>query len=225
MCRENPEMKILVCSCDKNADTWEPFYHCMEKYWPDHPEVLYLTETIDNRHYRTFKENFPIDQWTWRVQRMLRKVDTDKVLLMMDDCFIRRPVDTEKLEYAMSFLNGNVANVNLERSWDEHDEPYAEGIKKRRHGAMYEVSIMCGIWQTWCLDLIMAGNHSPWEVEASQDNCGFDFLITTDGNVIDFGYARTWVPFGISRGKWCREVVPFFEHEGIQVDYSKRGMW
>ena len=39
-------MKILVCSCDKNNDLWELFYHCMEKYWPDHPEVIYSTETV-----------------------------------------------------------------------------------------------------------------------------------------------------------------------------------
>lgn len=50
-------MKILVISCDKYGDTFEPFHHCMEKYWPDHPEIFYSTETVKNPYYETICKN------------------------------------------------------------------------------------------------------------------------------------------------------------------------
>lgn len=55
-------MKILVCSCDKNVDLFLPFHHCMEKYWPTHPEIIYSTESVDNPYYRTVRKNYPLTQ-------------------------------------------------------------------------------------------------------------------------------------------------------------------
>ena len=219
------DLTIVVCSCDSYEDTWEPFRHCIEKYWRGHPEIIYKTETKDNPYYRTVRTNYPIEQWTRGVREALDYVETSKVLLMMDDCFIRRPVDEERLEDALHLLQGNVANVNLERSWDPEDTHYHTGIKRRHHGSQFEVSIMCGLWQKECLYNVMSIDGSPWDVEQAQNNCNYDYLINAGEDIIDFGYVRTWVPFGISRGKWCLEILPFFEHERITIDYTKRGIW
>ena len=54
-------MKIVVFSCDACADTFEPFYKCMEKYYPNHPEIIYITETIKNPYYKTICKNYPLD--------------------------------------------------------------------------------------------------------------------------------------------------------------------
>ena len=48
-------MVILVCSCDKDGDLFEPFHHCIEKYYPEHPEIIYATETIKNPYYKNNK--------------------------------------------------------------------------------------------------------------------------------------------------------------------------
>ena len=40
------QIKILVASCDKNEDLFAPFKYCIEKYWSNHPEIIYSTETI-----------------------------------------------------------------------------------------------------------------------------------------------------------------------------------
>ena len=42
-------MIILVASCDKNGDIFEAFHHCIEKYWKNHPEIIYATETLIKR--------------------------------------------------------------------------------------------------------------------------------------------------------------------------------
>ena len=222
--QEGKQMKILVLSCDKYADTFIPFHHCMEKYWEGHPEVIYKTETIDNPFYKTIKANYPIQQWTKGVREVLSQIDDEQILLMMDDCFIRRPVNKARIKYASENLKGNIANINFEKSWDIWDAPTdLVGFRRRCKGRPYEVSIMCGLWDKEKLINVLKKEGSPWDVEWYQNNCGYDFLINDGDFIIDWGY-QTWIPSGISRGKWCREVVPFFESEGIEIDLTERGI-
>ena len=72
-------MKILVCSCDKDEDIFYAFHHCMEKYYPEHPEIIYATETIKNPYYKTISINYPLELWTKRIRETLRLIEDDKI--------------------------------------------------------------------------------------------------------------------------------------------------
>ena len=218
-------MKILVLSCDKNEDTFEPFHHCMEKYWKNHPEIIYTTETIKNPYYKTINKNYPIEKWTRRIRETLQEIDDNEILIMIDDCFIRKQVDEERIEYVRSNLKGNIAMFNFEKTFDSNDiESNLKGFKKRQHGANYEVSIMCGLWNKEKLLNVIAEDSNPWEVEGKQNNCGYDYLINSGDYIIDWGY-ETFIYTGICKGKWCKNIVPFFEKEGIKIDYERRGFY
>lgn len=218
-------MRIIVLSCDKNSDIWEPFHHCMEKYYPGHPEVVYYTEMAQNPFYRTIAIPHTLDRWTEGLRQFLGQLDDDHVLLMVDDCFIRRPVDYDRIEDAVALCTDNVALMNFEKHWDFRDEPSPfPGWMKRRHGSQYEVSIMCGVWDRRKLMQVIEPVSNPWDVEYNQNNCGFDYLINSWDYIIDWGY-KTFVPCNLVKGRWAREVIPFFAAEGIQMDYSKRGFY
>ena len=216
-------MKIFVTSCDKNRDIFEPFHHCIEKYWPHHPEVIYNTETVENPYYKTICTDYPLNLWTKRTREALKQINDNKILLMADDCFIRRPVDIDRLDYACQHLGGNTASFNMEKSFDANDkETDLEGFKLRTKDSLYEVSLMCGLWDRNKLIEILERDCDPWTIETHQDSKSYDYYINSGDDIIDFGYV-TWHPMGLRRGKWRREVVPFFEKEGIKVDYSIRG--
>ena len=216
-------MKILVCSCDKDEDTFEAFHHCMEKYWKNHPEIIYTTESIINPYYKTICKNYPLDKWTKRIRETLNEIDDDQILIMIDDVFLRNPVDEERIKYACDNLKGNIAMFNFEKAFDSNDEDTnLEGFKKRKHGACYEISIMCGLWDKQKLLNVIAEDSDPWQVEYKQNNCNYEYYINSGDYIIDWGY-KTWHYVGICKGKWCREIIDFFEKEGIKVDYEKRG--
>lgn len=216
-------MIILVLSCDKNTETFEAFHHCMEKYWPEHPTIIYYTESKHNPFYRTISVKHELFQWTKGVKKVLSRIEDEQVLIMIDDCFIRRPVDSKRVKEAAEILKDNIALLNFEQTWDEKDEltPYP-GWKRRTHGSRYEVSIMCGLWQRDKLMQVLEPESDPWEVEYRQNTCGYDYYINSGDLIIDWGY-RYGKPAGICKGKWCREIVPFFEAEGISMDYSIKG--
>lgn len=216
-------MKILVLSCDKNEDTFEPFYHCMEKYYPNHPEIIYATETIKNPYYKTISKNYPIESWSRRIRETLNEIYDNEILIMIDDCFIRNKVDIDRIEYARKCLGGNIAMFNFEKSFDSNDiDSEYIGFKKRKHGSVYELSIMCGLWQKKALLDILEKDSDPWSIEYKQDTKGYDYYINSGEYIIDWGY-KSFIFTGICKGKWCRNVIPFFEKEGIVIDYEKRG--
>ena len=218
-------MKILVLSCDKNEDIFEAFHHCIEKYWKGHPEIIYSTETKQNPYYKTINYDYPLDKWTIRVRKTLSDIDDEQILIIMDDCFIRQPVDKKRITYASKNLKGNIATFCFEKSWDEYDEETSlKDFKKRQHGRPYEVCINCGLWQKDKLIDVLSRDTNPWEIELNQDNRGYDYYINSGDYIIDWGY-ETWIPTGLFKGKWCRNIIPFFEKEGIKIDYEKRGFY
>lgn len=216
-------MTITVLSCSLNGDLFYPFRHCIEKYWPNHPEVVYYTDGIINPFYKTIAIEHDLSEWTRGLRDFLSRINDDKILLMIDDIFIRRPVDTERIEYAAEHLTGNIAMMNFEKSWDVNDSPtYLEGWKCRKHGSDYEVSLMCGLWQKEALIKVISRDCDPWTIELEQEPYDFCYYINSGDYIIDWGY-RTFKPVGLVKGKWARECVDFLTGEGIYLDWYKRG--
>lgn len=215
-------MKILVLSCDKNADLFEPFKICIEKYWKNHPEIIYTTETVKNPYYKTITKDIPFDMWTKRIRETLKEIDDDKILLMMDDGFIRQPVDTKRIEYVEKNLKGNIALFNFEKSFDSADKPSQyEGFKIKNPRGIAITSLFCGLWQKDKLMQILNITCQPWEIERLNIAFDFEYYINSGDFIIDVGYTFP-KPFGLYRGKWCKETRDFFEKEGIEMDYSTR---
>jgi hypothetical protein len=65
----------------------------MEEYYPNHPEVIYFTESVKNPYYKTISIPHELNEWTKGVREFLKWIDDDVVLFMIDDLFIRKPGD------------------------------------------------------------------------------------------------------------------------------------
>ena len=217
-------MKIVVFSCDNCKDTFYPFYKCMEKYYPNHPEIIYITETIKNPYYKTICKNYSFDLWSKKIREAIKEIDDDKLLIMTDDAFIRQPVDVKRIEYVANNLKGNIAMFNFEKSFDSDDKPSKyEMFKEKNKQGIAVNSLMCGMWQKDKLLDVLNITCQPWEIERLNIAVG-DYYINSGDFIIDIGY-KFQQPFSITKGKWAREIVSFFEKEGIEIDYSVRGFY
>ena len=159
--------KILVMSCDKNEDLWLPFHHCIEKYWKDHPEIIYSTETKINTYYKTICVNTPISCWTYRVYETIKKLECDNILLMVDDIFLRDYVNGEQINYIENFINFNIASFNFERSFDSGDKPLFqhEDILIRNNNGKFKLSLMCQLWKRKAMLKLFQEPLDPWTFE------------------------------------------------------------
>lgn len=211
---------VLVLSCDKNEDLWYPFHYCIEKYWKNHPEVIYKSETKENPYYPTLLANYPLEIWSKGIRECLEKIKDDRVLLMVDDIFIREPVNEKRLQYVLDNFRG--ACINFEKAFPGDIETELDGIKMKPKGCPFEVSIMCGLWDRKSLIKVLSENYDPWSIEIRNNGYGMDFYINSGEDIINWGYTfGKW--FGIQKGKWCKEALNFFRKEGVDIDYEKRG--
>ena len=220
-------MTIIVLSCSKNEELFEPFHHCMEKNFPNHSEIIYFTDGIINPYYKTIPIQMSFDKWTKGLREFLNQIPDEQILLMIDDCFIRNPVDETRIIQASEILHleKNAALMNFEKAWDDTDElTEYEGWKKRQHGSLFEVSIMCGLWDRQKLLKVIERDCEPWTIELEQEGYGFDYYINAGDYIIDWGY-KPFKPCGVVKGKWTRECMDFLKSEGLEVDYSKKGFY
>lgn len=217
--------KIVVMSCDKNQDLFEPFYKCMEKYWHNHPEIIYSTETVVNPYYKTICRNLPIDQWTRRVCDTVRDLPCRNILLMVDDIFLRDYVDNATIWKLCDLVVNDVAALNFEKSFDPYDLPLLPNILVRNIGGKFKLSCMCQLWQKKVLLKVFNKRYNPWKFENRNEHMNYLYLITKNGDYIKWGRKDNDYRFGVIQGKWAYECKEFFEKEGIEMDYSKRGFW
>lgn len=216
--------KIVVMSCDKNQDLFEPFHYCMEKYWENHPEIIYSTESIVNPYYKTICNNLPIEKWTKRVYELVKTLRCDKVILMIDDLFIRDYVNNFYIERIGDNIGGIVASFNFEKSFDNNDIPLGDFVCIRNPKGKYKTSVMCQMWNRKALLDLFNCEKDPWTFEQDNNGKNYIFLISRKGDFINWGYGdRKW--FGIRKGKWCKECKDFFDKENIEIDYSIRGFY
>lgn len=219
-------IKILVASCDKNQDTFFIFHRCMDKYWSNHPEIIYSTESIENRYYKTIQKNYPLSQWTRRIRETAQEIDSEYILLMVDDLFLRKPVDNRTINSLPKMFSENTAAFNFEKTFDPFDIPVNGLYSKRNPVGPYKTSAMCQLWNREKLIKVLNDDLDPWQFERHNNHFNYEYLISNTGDIIDFGYYdnkgnKKW--FGLHNGKWCKEDVTFFKIEGFNIDFLKRG--
>ena len=217
-------LKIIVMCCDNNADTFEPFYHCMEKYWPNHPEIIYSTETVTNPYYKTVTKNYPISQWTKRIRETVEAEDATHFLLMCDDIFIREPVDDSFIRSLCNYVKDDIAILSLNKSWDKNDKAFNDILTERHKAGKWQLSLSDSIWSKQAIIDLFDYDTDPWDFETKNLYKNYRCLAARNRCFINRG-SYCGERFALHRGKWCWECKLFFDKEGIKMDYDKRGFY
>ena len=220
-------MQIVVLSCDKNKDLWTPFYHCMEKYWPSHPTVTYVTETEHNPYYNTINANYPIEKFTKRIRESVSKIEDNYILLMCDDIFIRESVNTEVIDSLINYFDDNTAAINFENHFDKKDLPLDNIVMLRHDEGKYKTSLMIQLWNKTKLLSVLAGiDTDPWNFEQLNNHKGYRYLVNANPHkgLLNFGKVDRIYDWGIVQGKWTYECVNFLRNEGLDINFESRGI-
>ena len=206
-------------SCDKNQDLWMIFNHCIKKYWPDHPEIIYSTETKVNPYYRTICKNLNVNHWTERVKKTVEEIDDDQILLMCDDVFIKEPVTWVDI-----VIPEGVASVNLQVANDQSWEDLGNNLICLDDKAKYKTSVMCSLWDKKKMLNVFDCFLDPWTFERANMDKGYKYcrlkepVLKWDGEVCG-------KIFGVFRSKWVRRTAEFLSNEGLNIDFDKRGYY
>ena len=205
-------MQILVLSCDKYEPCWKPFFTLLEKYYPGHPKTFLVTETKTCPYCETI--NINSDKWGIRFKGALNQLTDDDVLVMLDDFFIRGPVDAERISKIKT--NNEIMCYNFEQ---DYREPLIK-LKEwdiQKNNQIYLNSCQPTVWNRKLLIERLDDNKTPQEWETTIINSPYIHFINNQGYIIDIGYRHQplSIGWGITRGKIAKECITFLEKEGL----------
>lgn len=231
-------LTVLVNSCDSYEDLWFPFFILFRKYWEDKSVRLLLnTETKSFSMTGLDIECIQCNERKYgaRMLNALSKVNTEYVLILLDDFFLRRTVDLCRIreiiqwmdeDRDIAYFNSDCTNVYAD--WEVDKYP---GFRRIPPGSEYVLNLQAAIWRTDVLKKYWKPDISPWEWEEFSNilttyEKKYKFYCTTawENAFCDYGYKPDGM--GVFRGRWVvQDVKPLFEKENIEIDFSIRGYY
>jgi hypothetical protein len=88
---------VLVMSCRRFEQAWEPFFILFKRFWPDCPYVVYLG-TDSGSHPQAMTLSTGIDfGWGSVCLNALEGIGADRVIMFQEDFLITAKVDNTKV--------------------------------------------------------------------------------------------------------------------------------
>ena len=207
---------VLVCSCDKYADILPPFAALWRRFWPDCPfETVLVTESDPG--IAGFDRVVACGRggtWCSRLVRGLDAVRTPYVLMLCDDYFLFKGVDTarflSRLSQMQAFGAANLRLIPNPKPGAANASPFGHGTDLFRYKPLtaYSIATQSGIWERGFLRSLADGRASIWEFEryGSFDDrtLGSTLLVTPTKEFpfVDAVHKGHWERFGLDV---CRE--------------------
>ena len=239
------DYSILVNTCDKFEDCWYPFFQLFSVYWPEYSGTVYLNTEYKDFHFPEGKyhieslkvcksHNVPRSvpvTWSQCLKWALEAVDTDLILYLQEDYFLKDKVDHIGIQKYVSLLKNNVDIKCIylhSHAVEKEGDELADGLWKVKANG-WRLSCQAALWRKQELLDIIRIYESPWEFENFGNKrsivMGHDYLTVNKKNEHQEYTLIPYVFTGIIKGKWLKEVVPLFEKHTINIDYSKRGFY
>ena len=232
------KLTVLVCSCDRYEDLWEPFFTLLTKYWPGLSCRVVLnteTKTYESGELRVdaLHPSVPDAPYGRRMRECITHIDTPYTLLLLDDFFLRAPVDEARLSEIVRWMDDDraIASVNFDWNTPRTKEPGAvTGFYRMPQYAMYKLNLQAGVWRTERLLHYWRDEDDPWRWELFVNYLTFesgDAFYAAEGEAaspVRYGLNKD-AAWGVVAGKWAEsDVAPLFAENGLEVDFAGRGV-
>ena len=234
---------LLVCSCDKYATAWYPYFELIKKYWPEHPQKIYLnTETkqyhCEGLEIQTINSSGNCT-WSQRLYHCLDQIDTKYVVFSLEDFFLLDYVNQSKMNRCMEWMEEDssiavcrfyASNLDkLKKVWKNSEFRIAES------DILYRLDTQVALWNRETLMSFLDLSENPWQFEekGSKRVAGSEkkFLWLYQKNDFDldgmiFPYINNpRYGYGIAWGRWLWNNKVWFEKNQIKnVDVHKLGV-
>ena len=214
------ECAIVILSCDKYSDLWEPFFFLFWKNWKDCPYPIYLGSNSigydDNRVSTIFAEEDP--NWSSTCKRILNDVPYKHIFLWLEDLFVIEPVHTERFRDAVKFMKMVGAKHIHARSLPAPDSIDERGFGIYQKGMPYRVNV-AGLWEKEYLVNLLIDGEDPWrfEIMGSYRSAFDDGFYCADPPLL------TWLNT-VEKGFLLRHAVKYCRRYNVKINNSRKMM-
>jgi hypothetical protein len=223
--RQHP-VPLLVVSCDKYADLWPVFFGVLRRRWADCPFALRLgTNTLSFEDARVSSVPVGPDRsWAENLARMLDILNSEYVILLLEDFLIRRVVDTASVCRMVDFCVSRridcarFAPLPLPTPLPPSRLDDFPQLGVVPAATPYRVSAQGALWRVDALRHYLVPGFSAWD---------FEHIGTQMSRYTDHRFLGPFEPLidydhGVEKGRWKPEGLAICREAGVSVDLSRR---
>ena len=216
---------IVVSSCDKSHDCWEPLFFSFKKYWPDCPFPKFIiTGALDIDEGSSGFSSLKVGEdngWASNFDKAIQMLGDrfDYLMYLQEDFWLKSDFDTNFLVEQLSYCRQkNLDYLRLTFPWmDEFkiDETHALSPISERQ---YAVCLSASIWKTASLRKVLIPGWSGWDFESKVQSLDLESF---SSEVLLSTVSRVKFPFiglacgAVRRGRWLREACRFLRKNGF----------
>ena len=225
----NTNLAIVGIFWDGYYDMWEDFLELKEKFWKDCPYPLYIinqTKKLNyERNYNVTVINAGSDaEYSKKIQIALEKIDSDYLLLLLDDFFFSKELSRDILESHIKFMKENsIKYYSMPLSEfltpivgkKGHISEIPEYVNKDRE---YTLTCQPTIWErNFLKECIGTGNYNAWVFEGiyamSKKAHSSSFL----SQCMRIKSNPLCIKHGALQGKMIPETINFYQRIGYDM--------
>lgn len=236
------DITLVVSSCDKYEDAWHPYFELLKKFWPEHPEKIFLI--TESKSFKSPNLNIEVcnygDNCTWseRLYKTLKRIDTKYIIFSLEDFFLLDYVRQDIIEKCVNWMENDSDIVECRLHGSEYDglvesEEYAP-FRFAGSDTPYRLDTQVALWNREALMNFIDQSENPWQFEGDGTKRIKDvdkkFLWLYNPNPFDisadvFPYRiYQWFGYGIAWGHWLWNNKKWFKQNGIfNVKFSRLG--
>lgn len=168
------KLSLVIHSCEKFSDLWDAHFQLLNQNWADRNIATYLV--TDSPTDKQYDDVIVISagkgkEITERITAALPQIDTEYVLVTLDDYFPIYPIDSAKIERVVSIMEEESLDYvrlflrpKYKRGdrWDKYDGFYH--IDTARN---YSVNLYVGIWRKSFIEKTIREPMNAWNYEVS----------------------------------------------------------
>lgn len=211
---------ILILSCDKYADLWEPFFYLFWNNWPDCPYPVYLGSNSiaykEDKRIKTILSGKDTD-WSASFKKILVQIPEKHIFVWMEDAPVTSNIETERFAETFNFLKTSGAvhiyhRPNLQPEKWINDGKY--GVYEK--GMPYRVSAV-GFWQKDYLGKILINGENSWnfEIMGSYRSSYTDGFYCLHKKLFEFIHL-------VEKGRWLPAGIDYCLQNKVPLNISAR---
>jgi hypothetical protein len=233
----NSDFALLILSCDKYSDAWEPFFSLFRKFWPECPYKVYLATNELKPEYsgvQIIASGAP-KNWSDDTLAVLQQIPEKYVIVLLEDYFLNNKPDILWLQKCLSIMHSeNAAFLRLASFRKDHFDMYAFDVIQQhpdfgvtRKSAPFLINLQAGIWNREKLISYIKPGESPWDFETKgSKRCAHTndvFLGITKTSSKDI--ISSPIPYlctAITKGVWMREAIELCKQNNVAINLEHR---
>lgn len=213
------KLSVLISSCDKFSDLWDENIKAYRKQWQNNECDTFL---VTDKKTDWSAENVNViavegqNDFPLRIKAALENVKTPYVLVTLDDYFLIKPVENDKINYLVDrMIKEDIQYLSLysRRTKKENDFLPLDNLVSVNLSARYAVNLYPAIWNVEFLKKTVKEDVSPWQYEASLTKTAFEENANCKNSL-----AGTFEILDVVRkGKVLHKAQKYFKKNNINI--------